>query len=450
MMNFRSRFALFSTIWLIIILLLFNIFIYFYFDNLSTRSELQLMRDKASTILNVKNIDQKSQWDRPNLLSEFLVASEMIRIVGIDGAVKNSVYSDPELAEVPPKQSLKSGSNSFTKDKVKYVFVQTPIYNAAHIQVGTLEIGHKLMRLQYYLDVLLNALIVSSLCAVMLSLLGSYFYTALLVRPIYSFVKTMRENQKSGEFRKIETKGSRKDELNVLATAFNSMMDRLKQNFSRQKQFVADASHELKTPLTIIESYISLLRRWGKDDPQIQEEAIEAIHSEAIRLKELTKSLLQLADLEHEEWVIREWVDIVTLASETAVMMEQAFGRVIELRSDQTNLYVSGDVAKLKQVFIILIDNAIKYSTEPIHIEIQEHQRYCKVKIIDKGIGIDAEEIPFLFERFYRVDKARARTTGGVGLGLSIAKGIVELHGGYIEVYSEKQVGTTMVINIPK
>ncbi|ANE47828.1 hypothetical protein SY83_17750 [Paenibacillus swuensis] len=449
-MNFRSRFALFSTLWLIFILLLFNIFIYYFFVNISTRSELQLMRDKASTILNVKNIDVKEQWNKPNLLTEFLVSSEIIRIIGRDGLTKNEVFSDPELAEHDAVYSAVRNSQSFTKENVKYIFVQAPIYNSASIQVGTLEIGHKLLRLNFFLDLLLKALVVSSLCAVILSLIGSYFYTALLLKPIDSFVKTMREIQKYGEFRKIEMTNSRRDELNLLARAFNSMMDRIKENFSRQKQFVADASHELKTPLTIIESYTSLLKRWGGDDPQIREEAVDAIQSEAARLRELTKSLLQLADLEHEEWVIREWIDIVSVADETSVMMEQAFRRSIQVKCEAKNIYISGDMAKIKQVFIILLDNAIKYSSDPILIEVQEHQRSCKIKFIDRGIGIETEEIPNLFERFYRIDKARARKTGGVGLGLSIAKRIVELHGGYIEVYSTKNIGTTMVVNLPK
>lgn len=449
-MNLRARFTVFATLWIMFILLVFDIFIYYYFINVSSKNELNLMQDKAYTILKVEGIVEEEQWKNPNLLSEFLVAGEMIRIIGIDGEIKNQIYSDEDLLEKSSITLKKQNSQIIRNGSLRYIYIQLPIVNHAHVKVGTLEIGHTLVRLQYFLGLLLNALIVASLCAVLLSLIGGYFYTTLLIRPIYSFVKTMRDIQKSGEFRSIELPNNRQDELSILANAFNSMMERIKQNFSRQKQFVADASHELKTPLTIIESYTSLLQRWGWNDKQIREEAVEAIHNEAIRLKELTKSLLQLADLEADEWVSRERTDMIQLAKETSAMMEQAFGRRIQIKSEDTEIIIKADVAKVKQVFIILLDNAIKYSFLPILMEIQEHNKYCKVKIIDRGIGIEPDEIPHLFERFYRVDKARARTTGGVGLGLSIAKRIIELHGGYIEVYSVINKGTTMVINFPK
>ncbi len=228
------------------------------------------------------------------------------------------------------------------------------------------------------------------------------------------------------------------------------MINRLDRTFERQKQFVADASHELKTPLTVISSYAGMLKRWGRDDENVRDEAIEAISNEAQRLQNLTKSMLMLAQAEQEDWLKVESFDLVQLADETADMLHMTFQRMIRVHTGKQDVRLNGDKDKIRQLLVILLDNAIKYSKEAIDITLSVSKGVVRVSVADKGIGIPDDEMPFLFERFFRVDGARSRSTGGSGLGLSIAQRIVELHEGQIDVFSKHGKGTTITVALPQ
>ena len=194
-----------------------------------------------------------------------------------------------------------------------------------------------------------------------------------------------------------------------------------------------------------------MLKRWGRDDANIRDEAIEAIGKESQRLQNLTKSMLQLAQAETEDWLKLETFDLVQLADETADMLHMTFQRMIRVHTTgKQDIRLGADKEKIRQLLVILIDNAIKYSKEPIDISLSVHKNVVRFSVADKGIGIPEDEMPYLFERFYRVDGARSRTTGGVGLGLSIAKRIVDLHEGQIDVFSKPEQGTTISIAIPQ
>ena len=193
------------------------------------------------------------------------------------------------------------------------------------------------------------------------------------------------------------------------------MINRLDRTFERQKQFVADASHELKTPLTVISSYAGMLKRWGRDDENVRDEAIEAISNEAQRLQKFNEVMLMLAQAEQEDWLKVESFDLVQLADETADMLHMTFQRMIRVHTGKQDVRLNGDKDKIRQLLVILLDNAIKYSKEAIDITLSVSKGVVRVSVADKGIGIPDDEMPFLFERFFRVDGARSRSTGGSG-----------------------------------
>jgi two-component system sensor histidine kinase ArlS len=171
---------------------------------------------------------------------------------------------------------------------------------------------------------------------------------------------------------------------------------------------------------------------------------------ETERLKKLTHSMLTLAEAEQDDWLHASRFDVSKVVKELAVVLGTTFQREIRVHAPSGSVAMVGDKDKIRQLLQILIDNAIKYSKEPIDVRIQLVKNNVKIEVTDYGIGVQESEIPFLFERFYRVDEARHRSTGGSGLGLSIAKKIVDLHGGSVEVFSKPGNGTTIVLQFPR
>jgi signal transduction histidine kinase len=373
-----------------------------------------------------------------------------MRIVDTKGKVLNSRGSDPELLALPPVFTEQHETGMMFIDGRRALFMKVPLYHGSQV-IGTLEMYRKLTLLDSYLQVLVIALTITSVGATLFAIIGTYWFTSRLTSPIQHMVQTMREIDRSGKLRQIEL--DQKDqsaELLQLARAFNQMIDRLDRTFEHQKQFVVDASHELKTPLTVISSYAGMLKRWGRDDDTIRDEAIEAISKEAQRLQNLTKSMLMLAQAEQEDWLRAEVFNVVQLAEETADLLHMTFQRMIRVHSAKPEVRLRADKDKIRQLMVILLDNAIKYSKETIDISLTVTKGSVRISVSDKGIGIPEEEMPYIFERFFRVDGARSRSTGGVGLGLSIAKRIVDLHEGQIDVFSKPEQGTTITVVIPQ
>ncbi len=451
-MTLRKRFTLFTIFWLIFILILFNIFVYFFVIRITTGSEEQLVANKVNLLLEDAKIDTVNQMSDPNLLSEFYNVNEVIRIVDPAGNIVNQLGTDTDLLNRPASFSRTHESGMSTVAGMRVLYMQVPLYDELEV-IGSLEITRKLSLLDNYLQVLVAALTVTSAGAVFFAIFGTYWFTSKLTAPIQTMVQTMREIDRSGKLRMIEVKEKEESaELLQLIRAFNQMIERLDRTFAGQKQFVADASHELKTPLTVISSYAGMLKRWGRDDSSIRDEAIEAIAKESERMQNLIKSMLMLAEADQEDWLKPEVFDVVQLTDELSSMLQKTFTRLIRIHADaeSTGIRINADKDKIRQLMTILIDNAIKYSKEPIDITISQTRQMVRILVSDKGIGIPEHEIPNLFERFYRVDGARRRATGGVGLGLSIAKRIVDLHDGHIDVFSKPDKGTTIALQFPK
>ena len=265
----------------------------------------------------------------------------------------------------------------------------------------------------------------------------------------------------AGELEKINAKHldsridlpSTQKELRALAQSINAMLDRINKAYSAQMQFVSDASHELRTPIAVIQGYAALLDRWGKDDPEALQESINAIRSEAKSMENLVEQLLFLARGDNDtQPVKRTRFDLTALAGE--VLREEEMihqDRIFLPRWGEEPVPVYADQGLMKQVMRILMDNSVKYSGpgSRIYLRVMEVDGHARVTVQDEGMGISPQGIPHIFDRFYRTDQSRDRKPGGTGLGLSIAKWIVDRHGGWFEVVSREGVGTRISFLLP-
>jgi two-component system sensor histidine kinase ArlS len=455
-MNLKLKIIFVLTAWMLVVLALSNVFIYYLFIRLTAGSEIQLLTEKAQTLIRKDLVHYPEYWRSPGPLEELLIPQEMIRYITPNSTVAYQIYSDEDLLIKPAQYSTKDTSTYIRAPKAGlYVYVLSPVYIEGK-QVATLEIGRNLSDVGSYLDTLLTVLISTSAVAVLLSIMGGYLYTRIVFKPLDQLIYTMQTIEKSGVFRLIELPQPQrppKDELARLGDTFNRMIIKLEKNFQRQRQFLADASHELRTPLTIIESYASLLRRWASNDPKLREEALGAIQAEAAHLKGLTHNLLSLIDEEKDQQYRWTTINLIPLITSTVASLRLTSGRSIEIvfsNHAEDPIMLACDPDKMKQLLIILLDNALKYSKHPVTVTVRVEHLYMQLQIIDQGIGVANSDIPYLFDRFYRTDKARNRKQGGVGLGLAIADNIVRQHEGTIELTSRLGEGTTVTVTIPK
>ncbi|MCD1258698.1 HAMP domain-containing histidine kinase [Paenibacillus athensensis] len=454
-MSLKLKIALGMTTLLLLLLMTAFSLVYYLFIRLTTGSELALLDEKADTLL-LKNLPGHPEyWSSPGDLEELLVPLEMIRYVGPDAAVQHEIYRDEQLRRLAPAYVKHRATKvSYTREGI-LVLVQVPVYEQGH-QIATLEIGRHLRKLSEYAGVLGWVLPLAALGAVVLALLGGYWYTRFSLRPLSRLIATMQRIEASGELRRIELQQTqrRPDELSALGATFNGMIERLEMTFRKQEQFVADVSHELRTPLTVIESYASLLRRWAMDNVQLREEALDAIQSEAAGLKMLTDTLLARIAGEPAAKPQGAVFDLLALAGASAASLQLASGRTIDVQPAAEDggvaMRMRGDPHKLKQLLVILLDNALKYSELPVVVRLRAESQRLVLQVTDRGIGIPEADLPYLFDRFYRAESGESAAQEGVGLGLAIAADIVAQHGGAISVTSRVGEGTTFTVTLPR
>lgn len=246
--------------------------------------------------------------------------------------------------------------------------------------------------------------------------------------------------------------GSTQHELKDLATAINDMLNRINQSYQTQVRFVSDASHELRTPISVIQGYVNLLDRWGKQDEKVMQESIDAIKSETDNMKNLVEQLLFLARGDNETMQLHRQPFDVCLVVEEIIRETKLIDphHVFQLRLPAT-AEIIGDKQLIKQAIRILVDNSIKYTPlgETISLQVAGDSKEIQIRVQDNGIGIPPGDVAYIFDRFYRSDDSRARKTGGAGLGLAIAKWIVERHNGHFQVVSRVDIGTRITVVLP-
>ncbi|MFE4520753.1 two-component system histidine kinase PnpS [Cytobacillus firmus] len=245
------------------------------------------------------------------------------------------------------------------------------------------------------------------------------------------------------------------DEWKGILLVFHDITE-LKKLEQMRKDFVANVSHELKTPITSIKGFSETLLHGAMEDKQALNDFLSIILKESDRLQSLIQDLLDLSKIEKQGFSLSiQQLDLTDVLEDVmAIMKGKAAEKeiVFKYQRDEKPVYIQGDIHRLKQVFINIISNAISYTPNQgvIYISAAKTGSTVLTEIRDTGIGIEASEIPRIFERFYRVDKARSRNSGGTGLGLAIVKHLVEAHKGTISVKSEVGKGTSFIIELPK
>jgi len=379
-------------------------------------------------------------------------------------------YSGDQLVEVSPRgisipsnESISQaigGTSSFatvqTSEGERLRLLAVPINISIPgpppgIQPAALVIAHSTKQIDQALAGLLRTLIIAVPLALALAAAGGIFLARRALKPVDKIAQTAREIGESDLSQRINV--NTKDELGRLAATLNEMIGRLEKAFQRQKQFTSDASHELRTPLAVIEAESTLALQKERPSSDYQR-SLEIISQESRQMSSLIDQLLTLAraDAGKEQWNFTE-VNLGKLISNLSADVEvlcKEKGLSLQLGKTK-DLVVKGDEAKLRELFMNLLDNAISYTPAPgtVSVSFRREEQMAVVAIMDTGIGIPAEEMPFIFERFYRVDKSRSRAEGGSGLGLAICRHIAETHGGKIEVESKVGAGSTFSVWLP-
>jgi len=343
------------------------------------------------------------------------------------------------------------------KFNMKYVAVPYLINNEI---AGVIRLAIPLNDLESQIRVIYRAVLIGGICAAIMVFIVGFFISKSITNPIREMEKIAQSISRGDFSKKINLKT--KDELGSLAKSFNRMADNLQAQIDNLKKmdkvrtdFVANVSHELKTPLTSIKGYIETLQDGALDDKENAERFLTIIKKHADSLTNIVNDLLILSEAEAgNETLNKTTFDIKSFIDEIILgfghdLNEKNINAEFESRNDTIEIYA--DKGKIEQVIVNVIDNAIKYTENgrKIKINLSKERDIIFISIQDNGIGISEKHLSRVFERFYRVDKARSRKVGGTGLGLAIVKHIVFLHEGEIEVESSVGQGTKINIKLP-
>ncbi len=392
-----------------------------------------------------------------------------ITVIDKDGKVLGDSEKDPSLLDnhKERREIIQAVQNDFGQSTrpsetlgytMKYVAVRL---GEPEQVLGFVRLAVPLSKVQLELQTIYRVVLFGVISAVVIALIVAYFVSRNITSPIMQMQQTA-ERFSRGDF-SVKLKIKSKDELGQLARSLNTMADELQQKIENLKRmdtirtdFVANVSHELKTPLTLIKGYIETLEGKSMDDKEESARFISIIKEHSDRLGHIIDDLLSLSELElSKDCVNKTEFDLEKLMDEILLGFGRALAekkQALTIDSQGSDFIIKADRDKIEQVFVNLIDNAIKYTKETgrIELSIVEHSQEVSVSVRDNGIGIPKEDIDRVFERFYRVDKARSRRLGGTGLGLSIAKHIVLVHNGNIIIESELHQGTKVSVTLPR
>ncbi|MFU0832353.1 MAG: histidine kinase [Oscillospiraceae bacterium] len=297
---------------------------------------------------------------------------------------------------------------------------------------------------------------VGMFCVLMIALLlcsaaiGGFLIRKML-RPVYDMTRTVRSITTNDLSTRIDTVNSH-DEFRELAETFNDMLDRIQDSYEKQNRFVSDASHELRTPLSVVSGYANLLRRWGSKDPDVLAESVDKIIEETDHMQQLVERLLFLTRADRKTQNVHfEEVNLTEMMREIVEETRMIDEEHTISEDIQDDVFLTADRALLKQAVRAIVDNSMKYTPAGgvISVCCQRLDDYAELKISDTGIGIAQKDLPHIFDRFYKADESRTRGKGSTGLGLSIAKWIVQRHNGTIRVESQPGFGTTFTVCLP-
>ena len=373
-------------------------------------------------------------------------------ILSPDGQVVQTIGSaaNADLPEdLPPSGQV--GDGELPEGEPARYFV-TPLSEGSR-QLGTIVLAIPVGDSQLFTRQMGLGLLIAVPIVLLLSILGGIFLAGRALQPVAAITQTAQKINAENLSHRLDLTLP-EDEIGQLAQTFNAMLERIDRAFERERQLTSDVSHELRTPLGMLKTQLSLARSRPREAAALLQMMAD-MEGDVDRMTRLVEQMLTLARVEQRGLSPLEPVDCVQLLRDVAAELQlsaQERGVALQLTlPSEAAFSLLADAARLRQVFVNLVENGIKYSPQGgvVGVTAVRHQQQISISITNQGDGIPAEHIPHLFERFYRVDDARARATGGFGLGLAIAKAIVAAHGGGIAVTSEPGQGSVFTVQLP-
>ncbi|HIW13769.1 MAG TPA: HAMP domain-containing histidine kinase [Candidatus Salinicoccus stercoripullorum] len=449
-MKLGTKIQLYTTVMTVIVVILINLVVYYSYKNFSLNAEMGQLENRGANIMEELQKANANNVSSEAVLQAFLLSDGYVKVIDNEGNPVVRIATESEYASLDEPYSTSQYKKTISHEGMEFVMVSLPVIWDDG-QVYNLQIYENVYFLYDTFEVLKWILAVSTLIILTVIFLLNRIITNAILKPVNKLIDKMKKTDDTSKYTMIEMNRKDTKELRELSEAFNEMMMDLKTHDENQQAFIMNASHELKTPITVISSYSQMIKRFGKTREDVLDEGINAISDETERMKYLTEQLLSFAKVNREDETFQvEPIRIVKLIRNVTARLETVYGRRIELAFDNGEMLGLVDVDTFDQLIKIFLDNACKYSSDTISVNIRELENNVGVTIADKGIGIPEEDIGHIFTRFYRVDKARARETGGSGLGLSIAQELADLNDISIDVTSRVNVGTTFNLSIKK
>lgn len=449
-MPLRLRLTLLYSIFMGGILLIFGTAVYFIVNFILITQVDNALASVARELIRNVSINPVGELIvvRPPQIN--MTANAYIQVWSVDGEIVDASPSIDEFSEPLDPIGLAKGETLYqdvTFEGVRLRVLTAPMALEGRV-IGVLQVGASLGLIEATRADLVRIMLSIGVIAVLLASLGSWAVLKRALSPLETIAYTVDQINKADDLsRRIPYRGRQDDEISYLVVSFNQTLERLESLFKSQQRFLADVSHELRTPLTVIKGNIDLMRRINTTD----EDILNGMDDEVSRLTRLVGGLLMLAQAESGKLALNfAPVELDLLLTEVFTEVRVLAGNKVKVHLNEIDeVIVRGDRDRLKQVLLNLVANAIQYTPVggEVFLSLSKIANQSRLIVRDTGPGIPAEDLPHIFDRFYRAEKSRTRSkTSGFGLGLSIAKWIIEQHGGQIKVESKEAEGTTFVI----
>ena len=387
-------------------------------------------------------------------LDVFQTATNFFVILDTNGELLTYSENLVDYAIVLDPSGMTAGENFGTVDHDgrKLRVLTEPLYiqqsGEQPTLIGFLQVARLVDNQAAVMDQLRIILILAGLAAVSLSLFMGALMTHHLLKPLDDIAAVAMQITNTDDLSRRLPDTGRRDEIGRLTMVLNQTFEQLERLFHARQRFLADVSHELRTPLTTIRGNVDLMRRMGV----LETDTLDVVQDELRRMTRLVDDLLLLARADTGALPIQRVpveLDNVFLDVYRQIQSIEQPVAITIMEVDQVTIIGDGD--RLKQLLINLVDNAIKYTPSggEVLLSLSKSDSVAEIVVRDNGLGIPSEDLPYIFDRFYRVDKARSRKMGGSGLGLSIVRWIVEAHGGDIRVESQMGQGSAFIVTLP-
>ncbi|MCB0009208.1 MAG: HAMP domain-containing protein [Anaerolineales bacterium] len=450
--SLRTNLIIWSVALEAIVLLTFAVLFTLFVQNMQRRTIEETLRLGAVQLNAVVDVRQGDYFAAAAETADMRGRGMMAWVLNPAGEL---VLTIGEAANIPLPAELpltEQTLDMFSANELALRLYAMPLSEGAQT-LGTIIVAISLAESQAFLRQIALGLVITIPVVLLLSVAGGFILAGRALSPITAITETARQVSAADMTQRLDL-ALPDDEVGQLAATFNDMLERLERSFRRERQLTADVSHELRTPLGLLKTQLSLARARPRDAATLLGMMAD-MEGDVDRMTHLVEQLLTLTRLEQREARSAAPVGLDDMLGELVRQLKPlAEGANVVLSlviPEKLNLTIPGDAASLRRLFSNLIENGLKYTPAGGHVTVTVNRLWQEVTvtIADTGPGIAREHLPHLFERFYRPDEARSRDRGGFGLGLAIARAIVEAHNGRIEVESELGQGTRLIVYLP-